>query len=270
VYVAERHRVVRTAARAVFARAAYVTACSDDLRDRARRMGAAQDRTLTIPYGVDVRRFAPDPARRAAVRRAIGVGDAPFVFAAGRLVAKKGFGVLIDAADRLRSAYPALRVLIAGDGDMRTELEARAQRTDGAVRLLGARAQDEVGQLAAAADVVAVPSVHDEAGNVDGLPNVALEALATATPVVASDAGGLRQVIEDGGTGRLVPERDPAALADALRWVLDHPAEAAGLGAAGRARVEACYGWTQVAARLEAVYDAAATGRPLSDTGTEC
>ena len=80
-------------------------------------------------------------------------------------------------------------------------------------------------RLAAAADVVAVPSVHDDAGNVDGLPNFALEALATGTPVVATNVGGLPQLIEDGQTGLLVPERDAAALAAAIGALLADPPE---------------------------------------------
>ena len=82
--------------------------------------------------------------------------------------------------------------------------------------LLGNRSQSDIARLAAAADVIAVPSVHDDAGNVDGLPNFALEALATATPVVATRVGGLPQAIDDGANGRLVAERDAGALAAAI------------------------------------------------------
>ena len=120
-----------------------------------------------------------------------------------------------------------------------------------AVALVGARSQDEVGDLAAAADVVAVPSVHDTEGNVDGLPNFALEALATGTPVVASRVGGLPQAIADGVTGVLVPERDSRALAGALERLLTDPATARRLGTAARADVIRRFGWDRVAERFE-------------------
>jgi phosphatidyl-myo-inositol dimannoside synthase len=144
---------------------------------------------------------------------------------------------------------------VAGDGDLREELERRAApAAPGRVRLLGRLSQDEVARLVAAADVVAVPSVRDDAGNVDGLPNFALESLASATPVVATTAGGLSQAITDGTNGRLVPERDAAGLAEALADILTRPAEATAFGAAARSRVERDFGWARVAERFEQAY----------------
>jgi glycosyltransferase involved in cell wall biosynthesis len=260
MFVAEQHWAAGRAARAVFARTGWVTACSDDLRDRAIALGARQSDIETLPYGIDPARFRPDEAARAAVRAELGIGDAPFIVSAGRLVRKKGFEVLIDAAQQLRSDVPTVRLAIAGDGDLRAALDARAATLGGAVLLLGNRPQDEVARLAAAADVIAVPSVRDEAGNVDGLPNFALEGLATATPVVATRAGGLASVIEDHRTGRLVPEHDAPALADAIRSLLADPAGARALGAAGRDRVIRDFGWARVGERLEGAYDRVQVG----------
>ena len=257
VYVAERHAGIGRAAHRVFARAARTTACSDDLRTRAIALGADPAHIETVPYGVDTTRFAPNPTARAHVRQNLAIGDRPFVFTAGRLVRKKGFDVLIEAARQLQPMHPDLVVGIAGEGDMHDEL-ARAAAAVPAVRLLGNQSQDDIAHLAAAADVVAVPSVHDDAGNVDGLPNFALEALATATPVVASRVGGLPQAIEDGRTGLLVAERDPAALAAAIKRLIDDRQCAAALGSAARREVESRFSWARVAERLEWAYDAAA------------
>jgi glycosyltransferase involved in cell wall biosynthesis len=269
VYIAERHVATRRAAHAVFARAAWVTACSDDLRRRAIALGAAPERIETLPYGVDVNRFAPNPAARESVRARLGIGAAPLVVSAGRLVRKKGFDVLIEAARLLRERIPEVRVAIAGDGDLRDELAARAVTAGNAVHLVGNLSQDDTAQLVAAADVVAVPSVHDEAGNVDGLPNFALEALASGTPVVASNVGGLPDAITDGVTGRLVPERNAAALAEAIAQLLRDPETRGRLGSEARRRVARDFGWNRVAERLEAAYD---RGQPprLSATSTEC
>ena len=123
------------------------------------------------------------------------------------------------------------------------------------MRLLGNRSQDDIARLCAAADVVAVPSIRDDAGNVDGLPNFALEALASATPVVATRAGGLPQAIEDGVTGRLVSERNAVELAHAIRDLLQHRGNAQRLGAAARAHVDARFGWARTAERFEAAYE---------------
>ncbi len=256
VFLAERSGVVRRAAARVFRHASHVTACSDDLRDRSISLGAARATTETLPYGVDSVRFAPSVAARAEVRQALGLGDVPVVFSAGRLVSKKGFEFLIDATASLTASYPGLRVLIAGDGDLRSGLAARAARHGTAsITFLGAKTQDEVARLAAASDVIAVPSVHDAAGNVDGLPNFALEALASATPVVVTNAGGLVQAVTDGVTGRVVREQDSAALAGAIAELLAQPDRAKRLGMAARAAVEQSFGWGRVAARFEAIYD---------------
>jgi glycosyltransferase involved in cell wall biosynthesis len=258
VFLAERRPVVGQAARRVFRRAARVTACSDDLRERSIALGADPSRIETVPYGVDSFRFAPSAEGRLATRRTLGLGDAPVVFAGGRLVRKKGFEYLIDAAGRLGAAHPGLRVLIAGDGDLRAELAERARRLGAGdvVRFLGAQPQDEVARLMSAADVIAVPSVRDDAGNVDGLPNFALEAMASATPIVSTTAGGLGQVMTADVTARVVPERDEAALARAISDVLAQPDASRRLGAEARARVERDFGWARVAERYEAVYRA--------------
>lgn len=258
VFMAERSGAARLAARAVFRRAGWITACSEDLAARAVRLGAPAPRVEVVPYGVDTVRFAPDSAARDAVRAELGIGRAPFVFTAGRLVSKKGFEYLIDAAGTLAARAPDVRLLIAGDGDLRDALAARAgQVGHGRVRLLGNRSQDEIARLTAAADVVAVPSIRDAAGNVDGLPNFVLEALASATPVVATDVGGLPQVIHDGATGRLVPAKDAGALAGAIGDLLADPETARALGQRGREMVERDYGWNRTAERFEAAYDRA-------------
>jgi glycosyltransferase involved in cell wall biosynthesis len=256
VFVAERVGLAGRAAHTVFDRAGWVTACSDDLAARAISLGARRDRIETVPYGVDTRRFAPDPAARQQVRAQFGIGDHPLVFSAGRLVRKKGFEHLIDAVAGAQRDTPNLRLIIAGDGDLRHELaqRARASLLASQIELIGNQSQDDVARLAAAADIVAVPSVHDEAGNVDGLPNFALEALASATPVVATNVGGLPQAIDDGVTGRLVPERDPQALARVIGELLASPPTARQLGLAARFKVERDFGWARVAERFEAAY----------------
>lgn len=263
VFVAEKHPLVGRLAHQTFAHAGFVTACSDDLRNRAIRLGAREDRSEVVPYGVDTGRFAPaTAAARTAGREALGVGrEDEFVFAVGRLVRKKGFEYLVEATARLVGSRPRLTCVIAGDGDLEAELRGLASRLGvaGHVRFPGVLPHDRTAQAMAAADVVAVPSVRDDSGNVDGLPNVVLEALATETPVVATPAGGIGAVVRDGATGRLVPERDSGALADAIGTLLDDPAGARALGTAARQHVTERFGWARVAERFETAYDAASS-----------
>lgn len=257
VFVAERHVLAGRAARAVFRRASAVTACSADLQFRAGSLGAPVDRTTVVPYGVDSERFKPDAEARARGRSMLGVTDnIPLVFAFGRLVTKKGFEYLIEATAALKAAWPELRVVIAGDGDLASSLHAQAEKlfvTD-RLQFLGVVPQHVVPVLLAAADVVVAPSVHDEAGNVDGLPNTVMETMASATPLVTTSAGGIGAVATDGDTALLVPERDGRALADAIERLLREPLLRAAIGRRARDLVCRNYSWARVAETFEAIY----------------
>jgi len=258
VYVAERHRLATLAARRAFRRAAWVTACSDDLRDRAVALGARRDRSSVVPYGVDTGRFRPDEAARAEERSRLGLDErTALLFAGGRLVRKKGFEYLLEATALLAERRPAIALALAGGGDLDGELRRRAAALGIAdrVKFLGTVTQDRMPRLLAAADVAAVPSVRDDDGNVDGLPNVVMEALASGTPLVATSAGGIAQVVESGANGLLVPERDAAALADAIDALLVDPDRRAAMGGRARAFVEQRHAWERTAADLDAVYD---------------
>jgi glycosyltransferase involved in cell wall biosynthesis len=247
----------------VFARAGFVTACSEDLAQRAVALGAAPDRLEVVPYGVDPRRFKPSPEMRAGIRARIGIApDTPLIVAAGRLVRKKGFEYLIDAVP----ALPHAHLVIAGEGDLAAELRARASAAGvlDRVHFLGNLPQDDVGAWFGAGDVVAIPSVRDDSGNVDGLPNTVLEALSSGTPVVATAAGGIGSVVLHDQTGMIVPERDAGALASAIARLLEDSPGRTRLGGAGRRVVEARFGWDAAAARFESAYDRALAFKSLT------
>jgi glycosyltransferase involved in cell wall biosynthesis len=250
VFVAERQRLVGGIARATLAAAGAVTACSDDLRRRALLLGAPAARTRTIPYGVDVHAFSPETPRDE-IRARLGVAaDAFLIVAVGRLVEKKGFGDLIEAAARTGG----VRVVIAGDGDLRSTLAAQARALHAPVTLAGALDRATVAQALAAADAVVVPSVVDRAGNVDGLPNVLLEGLAAGRPVVATRVAGIPDVVTDDVNGLLVPEQDPAALAAALRRLVREPETCERLGREARRAAVERLSWEAAARAFEDCY----------------
>jgi glycosyltransferase involved in cell wall biosynthesis len=111
----------------------------------------------------------------------------------------------------------------------------------------------------AAADVAVAPSVHDEAGNVDGLPNVVLEIMASGTPLVSTPVGGIAAVAADGDTARLVAERDARALADAIAALLREPSQRVEMGRRAREKVCREFSWTRTARAFEAIYDQVTT-----------
>ena len=259
VFVAERLAIAGRAARIALTRAGYVTACSADLAARAIKLGADPGRIAIVPYGVDASRFAPSAAAKSALRSRFGLTPAALLIAtAGRLVRKKGFEYLVDAL----LASPDVTLAIAGAGTLADELRDRASRAGVSTRVhfLGDQTQDQVAALFAAADIIVTPSVRDDAGNVDGLPNVVMEALASGTPLITTAAGGIGAVVGHGSSAWIVPERDPAAIAAAIAELRD-PAVRRRIGTAARALVEARYGWERTAEQLEAAYRHALASR---------
>lgn len=184
-------------------------------------------RVHKIAMGVDARRF----------RRRTPYPGGRHVVSVGRLVEKKGFVHLVDAAALLRDRGVALdRVTIAGEGPLQGELEARIAHhgLQGTVVLAGPRQPAEIPALLETADVFALPCVIAADGDRDALPVVLQEALAMEVPVVGSDVAGLPEVIQE-PWGRLAPPGDAAALAAALADVLERPPpERAEMGRAGR------------------------------------
>jgi glycosyltransferase involved in cell wall biosynthesis len=172
------------------------------------------------------------------------------------MVYKKGLTYLIDAFPAVLSHHPDATLVLGGYGDLREELEQRAiERGIAAnVRFPGRLSREQSAAFLGAADIHVVPSVHDQAGNVDGLPNVLLEGMSSGRAIVASDLAGIPDVITDGVHGLLTPERNSAALAKAIIHLFDDPALARQLGEAARRRVLNELTWDAAAERFETMY----------------
>lgn len=181
----------------------------DGLLDAAGRTG----RVVRLYNGLDLERVRPFAGERRP-----GV-----VVAVGRLIEKKGFADLVEASRLLAARGRDARTVIVGDGPERARLEGQIDRAGlrDRVELVPALAQDEVLGLIGAASAFALPCVIGADGDRDGLPTVLLEAMALGTPAVSTTVAGIPEMIEDGVSGLLVGQRDPAALADALGRLLD-------------------------------------------------
>jgi glycosyltransferase involved in cell wall biosynthesis len=191
--------------------------------------------------------------------------ERPIVLAVGRLVEKKGFDVLLEAASILAARGVAFRCWIAGEGPERERLSAmiRGWNLEGAVELLGPVCQDRLaGDLYLRAHVLAQPSIVTPDGDQDGIPTVVLEAMTVGLPVVATTVSGIPEAIEDGETGLLVGPRDPRALADALARVLADDALAERLASKARRRIEERFNLRENAKRLVRAMRQAAHGAP--------
>jgi phosphatidylinositol alpha-1,6-mannosyltransferase len=222
------------------------------------RLGRVLDGVTTLQRlapGVDTDAYHPD-VDGAQVRERHGLRDRPVVVCVSRLVPRKGQDALIRALPEIRRRVPGAALLVVGGGPYRSALSRLARETGVAddVVFTGTVAWEELPAHYAAGDVYAMPCRTRRGGlDVEGLGIVYLEASASGLPVVAGDSGGAPDAVRDGETGYVVDGRDIAAIADRVAGVLADPALAARLGAAGRAWVEAEWGWQTQADRMRAL-----------------
>ncbi len=229
----------------------------EDLELLVSRGLCSSRRTRLLGNGVALDRFRPaaDIGERDAARAALGVRpDQVVVGCVGRLVAEKGLLELIAAAAGLDGRYAVVVIgpQDPGKADALTA-EQMAAAADAGVRFLGHR--DDVDALYRGMDLFVLPS-HRE-----GFPRAAMEAAASGLPVIATDVRGCRQVVADGVTGRLVPLRDPARLAAAIRELGEDPAARAAMGSAASVRAAAEFDERRVVAAVLDAYRDAPTRR---------
>ena len=204
--------------------------------------------------------------RPEAKRRELGLEGHPVVGVVCRLSPEKGQRWLLDAMTEVVRRVPSARLVVVGDGAGREELVAHADRVglNGRVLWAGKVPREEALVYLGLMDVVAVPSLWE------GFGLSAAEAMAFGKPVVASDVDGLREVLRDGGTGRLVPCGDAHAIALAIASLLTEPATSARLGSSGRSRVEQCFSLRAFTDRHLGLYralsKAVATSGSLADS----
>jgi colanic acid/amylovoran biosynthesis glycosyltransferase len=174
------------------------------------------------------------------------------VVGVGRLDPIKGFDHLVEACRKLRAEGVALRCEIVGDGPEYGRLARQISQSglELTVRLRGALKGDDVRRLLGRASVFALPSIVTRDGNMDGIPVALMEAMACGVPVVSTTVSGIPELVGDGQSGRLVPPGDSAALAGALRQLLEQPALRAALATAGREVVEKSFDIKKEAGKL--------------------
>jgi colanic acid/amylovoran biosynthesis glycosyltransferase len=136
----------------------------------------------------------------------------------GRLIEKKGFPFLIEACALLRSSGVNFECLIAGAGPERDRLENLIQvnHLSNQIRLLGAMSQAEISELLARSSLFVFPGIHDSSGDMDNLPTVIIEAMASGLPIVATEIGGIPEIVQHERNGTIVPEKDSVRLAQAI------------------------------------------------------
>ncbi len=223
----------------------------------SRLLELSPGRVEVIPNGVDDRVWQATPGEVAAARTRF-AGDGPLIGYAGRLVYEKGVQHLVSALPRLRERHPDLRVVIAGDGPYRAELQSEAHRLelDRSVSFAGFLTESELPAVLGATNATVVPSLYEPFGM------VALEAAAAGAPLAVAATGGLAEIVEPGVTGVTFPHSDPHALAEAVDGLLADEISARRMARQARAMVAERYGWATIAARTAAAYAQAGREAP--------
>ncbi|MDG9725671.1 MULTISPECIES: glycosyltransferase family 4 protein [unclassified Streptomyces] len=251
-----RAQLLRVLERRVMKAATVVLGATSELVDRARRTGARDARLG--PVALPARPCRPaepdDPdLRRAKIRAELGAIARPLLISVGSLERHRGYDVLLDAARTWRRLDPAPLVVVAGEGPLRGELQRRIEDEELPVVLIGSR--DDITDLLGAADLALLPS-RREARSV-----LAQEALHARVPLVASDVGGIPELV--GGAAELVPPRDAEALADAVVRLLDDPGRREALRDEGVRQAATWPTEDETVAQVLSVYDELTQPTPL-------
>ncbi|HEV2487230.1 MAG TPA: glycosyltransferase [Terracidiphilus sp.] len=233
----------------VLREADFLVTVSDDLRKKAIAMGASPQKARSIINGCDISVFHVRDRMEARQKLHIDPAAETVVYI-GRMDVKKGLRELVQAAVSLHPDRPNLHVYMVGEGPDRPIIRSAIEANNAAtyIHALPACAFDDVAVWMAAADLVTLPSY------MEGCPNVVLEALACGRPVVATNVGGIPEIMTD-ACGRLVPPRESTTLAQAIRSVLDSTWDAMAISAL-RSR-----SWNAVAAELNELFESLVSAR---------
>jgi colanic acid/amylovoran biosynthesis glycosyltransferase len=221
----------------------------DFLKERLIQEGCDGRKIVVHHSGIDCSKF--DYIQRQRVP-----GEPIKVLTIARLIEKKGVAFAIDAVSRLLSKGEKVEYSIVGDGALREDLQQliKSLGIERQVRLLGWKTHEEVKILLEQSHVLVAPSLTSKSGDQEGIPNAIKEAMASGLPVVSTFHSGIPELVADGVSGLLVPERDAAALADSLAYLISHPEVCNRMGKAGRMHVEQEFDTNSLNQKLEELY----------------
>jgi colanic acid/amylovoran biosynthesis glycosyltransferase len=242
----------------LFARGDLFLCVSSFIKDKLVKLGCDERKIIVHKSGVDAGVY--DTARPVAK------SDGKIrIMTVARLVEKKGVEYGIRAIAQVLEKYPHVEYNIAGDGPLRSRLEPLIEelRVGSHVNLLGWKTQKEVNELLEQADILLAPSITTESGDAEGIPNSIMEAFTKARPVVSTAYVGVPELVQDGESGFLVPERDVDALAKRLEFLIERPELRVLMGKSGRRFVEEHHNIERLNDRLISLYQKLLRGELL-------
>lgn len=270
MFVAKHNPFFKWMATWTLKQAAAVTSVTPTFLPALVALGVPKEKLCLIPNGVDpeifpsvspelleVQGYKPHQQKYAELRKTLSIPEGDIViFALGRIVLKKGFDVLIQAFPLIREKVSNVTLIIGGDGTDLEKLKKQAIELGISECIIfpGTITRANVLTYFHLCDLFVLPAVFDPKGNVDGCPNVILEAMACGKPVVASGISGIPVVVKDGETGILVEEKNVSQLAAALVSLLTDKSKREQFGRAGRQRILDKLTWDKVIEQIKAVY----------------
>ena len=213
-------------------------------------LGCNPEKIIVHHMGIDCQEFTFKP-------RQINTDSKINIVTVARLVEKKGIEYAIRAVAKLTNKYQNLQYTIVGDGDLKESLQKLSLELniEGIVTFLGWKDRQEVIEILRDASIMLAPSVTSKNGDMEGIPVGLMEAMAMGLLVISTYHSGIPELITDGVSGFLVPERDVDTLAAKLNYSLEHPELWQKIGLVGRQQVEKSYNINQLSDRLEAIYE---------------
>lgn len=209
-----------------------------------------EEKKIVVHYsGIDCSKFEYIQRQRVS-------GETVKVLTIARLIEKKGVAFAIDAVSSLLSKGEKVEYTVVGDGMLRQRLQQQidAMGIERHVRLVGSKNHEQVKIFLEQSHVLIAPSLTSESGDQEGIPNAIKEAMASGLPVISTFHSGIPELVNDGVSGLLVPERDAASLEDALAYLIHHPEICKEMGQAGRRKVEQNFDTNVLSKKLEELY----------------
>ncbi|MGP0591598.1 glycosyltransferase [Nitrospira sp. T9] len=230
---------------------------SNSLKNLIVQKGCDDAKIVVLPSGIDCQKLKFSP-------KTLCEGEPIHVMTIARLVEKKGIAYAIQAIEKIVRSGRSIHYSVIGEGELRGDLERLIEERDlkEYVQLLGWKNHEEVIRLLQDAHILLAPSVTAKDGDQEGIPNAIKEAMALGLPVIGTQHSGIPEIVEDGVSGFLVPERDANALVDRLLFLIDHSEKWPDMGRAGRVRMETDYDIKILSDRLVALYEQLLTVQP--------
>lgn len=241
----------------LFQEGEFFLANCEFFRNRAVKLGCDANKIVVHGSGLDCSKFAFKPRSPTTGKVRIST--------IGRLVEKKGIEYAIRAVAKLVKTNQNIEYSIIGDGELKEDFEQLISQLNVGhiVKLLGWKQQKEIIEILNKCDIFIAPSVTAADGNQDAPVNTLKEAMAMGMPVISTLHGGIPELVEDGKSGFLVPERDADAIAQKLNYLIEHPEIWAEMGKAGRSRVEEKYDMNKLNDELVEIYQKVANSASI-------